>query len=91
MILPEADEFAASFPDEIRTLLTMLRMGNLGGLAVAECDNLDLRIRLFDYFRHVGLRRKAFIFLITKLAPKIQIWCAASLNSATSPVSRILS
>lgn len=51
MILPEADEFAALFPDEIRTLLAMLRMGNLGGLAVAECDNLELRVRLFDYFR----------------------------------------
>ncbi len=52
MILPEADEFASLFPDEIRTLLAMLRMGNLGGLAVAECDDLDLRARLFDYFRH---------------------------------------
>ena len=51
MFLPQADEFAARFPDEIRTLLTMLRMGNLGGLAVAECDDLDLRARLFDYFR----------------------------------------
>ena len=46
MILPETDEFASRFPDEIRTLLTMLRMGNLGGLAVAECDDLDLRARL---------------------------------------------
>ncbi len=51
MILPEIDEFASRFPDEIKTLLTMLRMGNLGGLAVAECDDLDLRTRLFDYFR----------------------------------------
>jgi CRP-like cAMP-binding protein len=51
MILPEADEFAALFPDEIRTLLAMLRMGNLGGLAVAECNDLELRVRLFDYFR----------------------------------------
>jgi hypothetical protein len=51
MILPETDEFASRFPDEIRTLLTMLRMGDLGGLAVAECDDLDLRVRLFDYFR----------------------------------------
>ena len=51
MALPETDEFAARFPDEIRTLLAMLRMGNLGGLTVAECDDLDLRARLFDYFR----------------------------------------
>jgi len=51
IVLPETDEFAARFPDEIRTLLAMLRMGNLGGLAVAECDDLDLRTRLFDYFR----------------------------------------
>jgi len=51
MIFPQTDEFTSRFPDEIRTLLTMLRMGNLGGLAVAECDDLDLRTRLFDYFR----------------------------------------
>ena len=51
MILPQTDEFASRFPDEIRTLLTMLRMGSLGGLAVAECDDLELRTRLFDYFR----------------------------------------
>ncbi len=51
MIRPEIDEFASRFPDEIRTLLAMLRMGNLGGLAVAECDDLNLRARLFDYFR----------------------------------------
>ncbi|GIK40242.1 MAG: hypothetical protein BroJett011_40750 [Chloroflexota bacterium] len=51
MMLPEADEFAARFPDEIRMLLAMLRMSNLGGLAVAECDDLDLRARLIDYFR----------------------------------------
>jgi CRP-like cAMP-binding protein/tetratricopeptide (TPR) repeat protein len=47
----EADEFASRFPDEIRMLLAMLRMSNLGGLAVAECDDLDLRSRLLDYFR----------------------------------------
>ncbi|MBI1878666.1 MAG: hypothetical protein HYR94_10660, partial [Chloroflexi bacterium] len=51
MISPEADEFASRFPDEIRMLLAMLRMSNLGGLAVAECDDLDLRARLIDYFR----------------------------------------
>ena len=51
MISPEADEFASRFPDEIRILLAMLRMSNLGGLAVAECDDFDLRSRLFDYFR----------------------------------------
>ncbi len=51
MMAPDADEFAARFPDEIRMLLAMLRMSNLGGLAVAECDDLDLRARLIDYFR----------------------------------------
>ncbi len=51
MIPPEADEFASRFPDEIRMLLAMLRMSNLGGLAVAECDDFDLRARLIDYFR----------------------------------------
>lgn len=51
MVLPKTDEFTSRFPDEIKTLLAMLRLGNLGGLAVAECDNPDLRARLFDYFR----------------------------------------
>lgn len=51
MLSSEADKFASFFPDEIRMLLAMLRMGNLGGLAVAECDDLDLRTRLIDYFR----------------------------------------
>ncbi|MCB0224475.1 MAG: cyclic nucleotide-binding domain-containing protein, partial [Anaerolineae bacterium] len=51
MVLPKTDEFASRFPDEIRTLLATLRMGNLGSLAVAECDDLALQARLFDYFR----------------------------------------
>ena len=51
MFLPEVDEFASLFPDEIRILLAMLRMSNMGGLAVAECDDLGLRARLIDYFR----------------------------------------
>lgn len=51
MLPPEADEFASRFPGEIRMLLAMLRMSNLGGLAVAECDDLDMRSRLIDYFR----------------------------------------
>ncbi len=51
MIAPEVDEFASRFPDEIRMLLAMLRMSTMGGLAVAECDDLSLRARLIDYFR----------------------------------------
>ncbi|MBN1991143.1 MAG: cyclic nucleotide-binding domain-containing protein [Anaerolineae bacterium] len=51
MISPEVDEFTSRFPDEIRMLLAMLRMSNMGGLAVAECDDLSLRARLLDYFR----------------------------------------
>ena len=51
MIAPHNDEFTTRFPDEIRMLLAMLRMSNLGGLAVAECGDLKLRSRLIDYFR----------------------------------------
>ena len=51
MIQPGADEFTSRFPNEIRALLAMLRMGNLGGLAVAECDEMGLRARLLAYFR----------------------------------------
>ncbi len=51
MIPPERDEFASRFPDEIHILLAMLRMSHSGGVAIAECDKLDLRPRLIDYFR----------------------------------------
>jgi len=51
MIAPNTDEFTSRYPDEIRMLLAMLRMSNLGGLAVAECGDLNLRSRLIDYFR----------------------------------------
>jgi len=60
--MPEMDEFTARFPDEIRTLLAMLRMGNLGGLGIAECDDLDLRARLIDYFRRRLERDNIYIF-----------------------------
>ncbi len=62
MILPDTDEFTSRFPDEIRTLLTMLRMGNLGGLAVAESDDFDLRARLFDYFRRRLEANSVYLF-----------------------------
>jgi CRP-like cAMP-binding protein len=51
MIVSEVDELAARFPDEIRIMLAMLRMSTMGGLAVAECNDLGLRARLIDYFR----------------------------------------
>jgi CRP-like cAMP-binding protein/Flp pilus assembly protein TadD len=46
-----ADEFATRFPEQVRTMLAMLRMSNLGGLAVAECDDFALRRQLFAYFK----------------------------------------
>ncbi len=49
--MTETDTFASRFPEEIKMLLAMLRLNNLGGLAVAECDDLDLRASLIDYFR----------------------------------------
>jgi CRP-like cAMP-binding protein len=45
------DEFATRFPEQVRTMLAMLRLSRLGGIAVAECENLELRQRLFAYFR----------------------------------------
>lgn len=51
MISSNTDEFTSRYLDEIRLLLAMLRMSNLGGLAVAECGDLNLRARLIDYFR----------------------------------------
>jgi CRP-like cAMP-binding protein len=51
MTPPAVDKSALGYPDEVRMLLAMLRLSNLGGLAVAECDNLELRTRLIDYIR----------------------------------------
>jgi CRP-like cAMP-binding protein/cytochrome c-type biogenesis protein CcmH/NrfG/GTPase SAR1 family protein len=45
------DEFTTRFPEQVRTMLAMLRLSRLGGIAVAECDDLELRQRLFTYFR----------------------------------------
>ncbi len=45
------DELATRFPEQVRTMLAMLRMSKLGGLALAECDDFDLRQRLFAYFK----------------------------------------
>jgi CRP-like cAMP-binding protein/tetratricopeptide (TPR) repeat protein len=47
-----SDEFATRFPEQVRAMLTMLRTSKLGGLAVAECDDLHLRRQLFTYFKH---------------------------------------
>jgi CRP-like cAMP-binding protein len=46
-----ADDIATRFPEQVRTMLAMLRMSKLGGLALAECDDFDLRKRLFAYFK----------------------------------------
>lgn len=46
-----ADEFAMRFPEQVRTMLAMLRMSDLGGLAVAECNDFELRRQLFVYFK----------------------------------------
>jgi CRP-like cAMP-binding protein len=45
------DEFATRFPEQVRIMLSMLRLSRLGGIALAECDDLELRQRLFTYFR----------------------------------------
>jgi len=45
------DEFATRYPEQVRALLATLRLSRLGGIFVAECDDLELRKRLFAYFR----------------------------------------
>jgi len=45
------DEFATRYPEQVRALLATLRLSHLGGIFVAECDDLELRKRLFAYFR----------------------------------------
>lgn len=57
-----ADEFATRFPEQVRTMLAMLRMSDLGGLAVAECDDFDLRRQLFAYFKDRLADEDIFLF-----------------------------
>ncbi len=45
------DEFATRYPEQVRALLATLRLSHLGGIFIAECDDLELRKRLFTYFR----------------------------------------
>jgi len=46
-----ADEFATRYPEQVRALLATLRLSHLGGIFIAECDDLELRKKLFSYFR----------------------------------------
>ncbi len=45
-----SDPLEKRFPEQIKLLLSMVRMSRLGGIATAECDDLELRERLFRYF-----------------------------------------
>jgi CRP-like cAMP-binding protein len=57
------DEFAVRFPEQVRTLLAMLRLSRLGGIAVAECDDLELRRRLFAYFKSRLATEDLYLYL----------------------------
>jgi hypothetical protein len=47
----ELNRIAALFPEEIRMMMATLKMSQLGGLSVAECEDSELQEKLFDYFR----------------------------------------
>jgi len=44
------DPIEKRYPEQIKLLISMVRMSRLGGIATAECDDLELRERLFRYF-----------------------------------------
>ena len=44
------DEIARRYPEQVKLLLSMLRLSKWGGIATVECDDLELRERLFRYF-----------------------------------------
>jgi len=44
------DEIAQRYPEQVKLLLSMLRLSKWGGIATVECDDLELRERLFRYF-----------------------------------------
>jgi len=58
----ELNRLAGLFPDEIRMMMATLKMSNLGGLNVAECENLDMQHRLFEYFRHRLEDERIFLY-----------------------------
>lgn len=51
MAILEVDDFVSRYPDDIPTLLEMLRTRTSGGVAVVGCDDTNLRTRLLDYLR----------------------------------------
>lgn len=44
------DALEKRYSEQINLLLSMVRMSRLGGIATAECDDMELRERLFRYF-----------------------------------------
>ncbi len=58
----ELNYLAGLFPDEIRMMMATLKMSNLGGLNVAECENLELQNRLFEYFRRRLEDEKIYLY-----------------------------
>lgn len=50
------------FADEIRMIMATLKMSSLGGLSVAECENLDLQTQLFAYFRERLLDEQIYLY-----------------------------
>jgi CRP-like cAMP-binding protein len=46
-----ADQLASRFPQQMRSLISLLQRARPGVLVVAECDDLELRRRIFAYFK----------------------------------------
>ncbi len=44
-------DLEARYHEQIQLLLTMVRLSRLGGIATVECNSVDLRKRLFRYFK----------------------------------------
>lgn len=59
-----SDPIEKRYPEQIKLLLSMVRMSRLGGIATAECDDLELRERLFRYFEKRFREMNIYLYLV---------------------------
>ncbi len=54
----------AKYGEQIQLLLTLVRLSRLGGIATVECNNVELRKRLFRYFKQRFAEHDIYLYPI---------------------------
>lgn len=59
------DDFAdleTQYHEQIELLITLVRLSRLGGIATVECNNIELRKRLFRYFKRRFAEHNIYLY-----------------------------